>query len=146
VRHDGIIPDGVFADGITSPINGQPLGGMSWQDAYNKGLILPKTALEYYEDLTQWSSGIREYSIFDNSWVALREVSVGYNLPKTLSSKLKVNNLRVNLIGRNLTYIYKDAKGGINPEGLSSNNAAAFAEYGGMPYVRSMGFSVNADF
>ncbi len=122
------------------------LGGMSYQDAYDKGLILPKPAWQYYEDLTQWSSGIREFSVFDNSWVALREVSVGYNLPKSLSSKIKVNNLRVNLIGRNLTYIWKNAKGGINPEGLSSNGPAAFAEYGGLPYIRNLGFSINADF
>lgn len=144
-QNDGIIPDGVFADGITSA-NGTPLGGMSYQDAYQKGLILPKPAWQYYEDLTQWSSGIREFSIFDNSWVALREISVGYNLPKSISSKIKVNNLRVNLIGRNLTYIWKNAKGGINPEGLSSNGPAAFAEYGGLPYIRNVGFSINADF
>jgi iron complex outermembrane receptor protein len=144
-QEDGIIPDGVFADGILSD-NGTPLGGMSYQDAYEKGLIKPKPAWQYYEDLTQWSSGIREFSVFDNSWVALREVSVGYNLPKSLASKIKVNNLRINLIGRNLTYIWKNAKGGINPEGLSSNNAAAFAEYGGLPYVRNLGFSINADF
>ncbi len=144
-RDDGIIPDGVFADGITSA-NGTALGGMSWQEAFDQGLIAPKGALEYYEDLTQWSSGIREFSVFENSWVALREVSVGYNLPKSISSKLKINNLRVNLIGRNLTYIWKNAKGGINPEGLSSNQPAAFAEYGGIPYVRNIGFSVNADF
>lgn len=144
-QDDGIIPDGVFADGITSA-NGTDLGGMSYKDAYDKGLIAPKPAWQYYEDLTQWSSGIREFSVFENSWVALREVSVGYNLPKSISSKLKINNLRVNLIGRNLTYIWKNAKGGINPEGLSSNQPAAFAEYGGIPYVRNLGFSVNADF
>lgn len=144
-QEDGIIPDGVFADGITSS-NGTDLGGMSYKDAYDQGLIAPKPAWQYYEDLTQWSSGIREYSVFENSWVALREISVGYNLPKTISSKLKINNLRVNLIGRNLTYLWKNAKGGINPEGLSSNQAAAFAEYGGIPYVRNIGFSVNADF
>jgi iron complex outermembrane receptor protein len=146
VKHDdGIIPDGVFADGITSA-NGTQLGGMSYKDAYDKGLIDPKPAWQYYEDLTQWSSGIREFSVFDNSWVALREVSLGYTLPKSLSSKLKLNNLRVTFIGRNLAYIWKNAKGGINPEGLSSNGPAAFAEYGGIPYVRNMGFSVNADF
>ncbi|MDQ6843570.1 MAG: SusC/RagA family TonB-linked outer membrane protein [Bacteroidota bacterium] len=144
-QQDGIIPDGVFADGITSA-NGTNLGGMSWKDAYDKGLIAPKPAWQYYEDLTQWSSGIREFSVFDNSWVALREISVGYNLPRSIASKIKVNNLRVTLIGRNLTYIYKNAKGGINPEGLSSNQPAAFAEYGGIPYVRNIGFSVNADF
>jgi iron complex outermembrane recepter protein len=144
-QEDGIIPDGVFADGITSA-NGTNLGGMSWKEAYDKGLVAPKPAWQYYEDLTQWSSGIREFSVFENSWVALREISVGYNLPKSVSSKIKVNNLRVNLIGRNLTYIWKNAKGGINPEGLSSNGPAAFAEYGGLPYIRSMGFSINADF
>jgi len=144
-QEDGIIPDGVFADGITSA-NGTPLGGMSWKEAFDKGLIAPKPAWQYYEDLTQWSSGIREFSVFENSWVALREVSVGYNLPKSLSSKLKVNNLRVTLIGRNLAYIWKNAKDGINPEGLSSNGPAAFAEYGGLPYVRNLGFSINADF
>ncbi len=144
-QEDGIIPDGVFADGITSD-NGTALGGMSWQEAYDKGLIKPKPAWQYYEDLTQWSSGIREFSVFENSWVALREVSVGYNLPKSISNKLKINNLRVTLIGRNLAYIWKNAKGGINPEGLSSNGPAAFAEYGGLPYVRNMGFSINADF
>lgn len=144
-KDDGIIPEGIFQNGVTSP-NGTDLSGMSWQQAYDQGLIKPKPAWQYYEDLTQWSSGIREYSVFDNSWVSLREVSVGYNLPKTLSSKLKVNNLRVNIIGRNLAYIWKNAKGGINPEGLSSNQPAAFAEYGGIPYVRNVGFSVNADF
>lgn len=144
-KDDGIIPEGIFADGITSQ-NGTDLSGMTWKQAYDQGLIKPKPAWEYYEDLTQWSSGIREFSVFDNSWVSLREVSVGYNLPKTLSSKLKVNNLRVNLIGRNIAYIWKNAKGGINPEGLSSNQPAAFAEYGGIPYVRNVGFSVNADF
>lgn len=148
VQHDGIIPDGVFGQGVTANVNGQTidLAGLTWQEAYESGYVKPKPAWQYYEDLTQWSSGIREYSVFDNSWVALREVAIGYNLPKKISSKLKMNNLRVNLIGRNLTYIWKNAKGGINPEGLSSNNAAAFAEYGGLPYVRSLGFSLNANF
>ena len=149
VKHDdGIIPDGVFAQGVTAQVNGQTvdLTGLSWQQAYEKGYITPKPAWQYYEDLTQWSSGIREFSVFENSWVALREITVGYNLPKSLASKLKMNNLRVNLIGRNLTYIWKNAKDGINPEALSSNNAAAFAEYGGLPYIRSLGFSVNANF
>lgn len=145
-RDDGIIPEGVFAQGITSPITGVSIAGMTWKEAFDKGLIKPKPALDYYEDLTQWSSGIREFSVFENSWVALREVSVGYNLPRSISSKMRFNNLRLNLIGRNLTYIWKNAKGGINPEGLSSNNPAAFAEYGGLPYIRNLGVSLNADF
>ena len=145
---DGIIPDGVFADGITATVGGQTidLGGMSWAEAVQKGYMKPKPAWAYYEDLTQWSSGIREYSVFENSFVALREVSIGYNIPNRIIQKAKINNLRISLTGRNLLYLYKTAKDGINPEGIFSNRAGVFAEYGGVPYIRNIGVTVNANF
>jgi iron complex outermembrane receptor protein len=78
--------------------------------------------------------------------VAVREVSLGYNLPKTLVNKVKMSNLRVGITGRNLGYLYTTTKGGVNPESIYSNRAAAFAEYGGYPWVRSLGFNINATF
>ena len=143
-RNDGIIPEGVFADGIK--LNGVDVGGMSYSEAVSKGLILPMKAWEYYEGIGSWGTGIREYSIFENSWVALREVSIGYNLPQRFSSKLKMNNLRVSAVGRNILYLYNSSKDNIHPESIFSSRAGAFAEYGGVPYVRSIGFSVNAGF
>jgi iron complex outermembrane receptor protein len=119
---------------------------MSWAEAVKKGYMKPKPAWAYYEDLTQWSSGIREYSIFENSWVAVREVSLGYTIPSSFVGKVGISNLRVSVIGRNLGYLYKTAKDGINPEGIYTNRQAGFAEYGGWPYVRSLGFTVNANF
>lgn len=147
-RNDGIIPDGVLNDGIKVTVGGQTvdLGGMAYSEAVAKGYLKPLPAYVYYENLTQWSSGIREYSVFENSWVALREVSVGYNLPSSMVRKIKFNSLRVSLTGRNLGYLYKTAKDGINPEGIFTNRAAGFAEYGGWPYVRSLGFNINAGF
>ncbi len=148
-RYDGIIPDGVLNDGITATnSNGQvvDLGGMTYAEAVNQGLLQPIPAYAYYENLSQWASGIREYSVFENSWVAVREVSLGYNLPKTLISKVKMTNLRVGITGRNLGYLYTTTKGGVNPESIYSNRAAAFAEYGGYPWVRSLGFNINATF
>jgi iron complex outermembrane receptor protein len=147
-RHDGIIPDGVLNDGITVNVGGQviDLGGMTYADAVKNGYLKPIPAYAYYENLSQWSSGIREYSIFENSWVAVREVSLGYNLPAAFAKKFKMNTLRVAVTGRNLGYLYKTAKDGINPEGIYTNRAAGFAEYGGWPYVRSLGFNVNATF
>lgn len=141
---DGIIPDGVFADGII--INGTDVGGMSYADAVKQNLVKPIHAYSYYENLSQWSSGIREYSIFENSWVAVREVSIGYNLPAKIISKASLTGLRVAITGRNLGYLYKTAKDGINPEGFYNNNSAGFAEYGGLPYIRSLGFTVKASF
>jgi iron complex outermembrane receptor protein len=145
VSHDdGIIPDGVFADDII--INGTDVGGMTYADAVKQNLVKPVPAYAYYENLSQWSSGIREYSIFENSWVAVREVSIGYNLPAKLIKKANLNGLRVAITGRNLGYLYKTAKDGINPEGFYNNNSAGFAEYGGLPYIRSLGFTVKASF
>ena len=144
VKHDGIIPDGVLNDGLVS--NGVDLGGMTYADAVAQGLLKPIPAYAYYENLSQWSSGIREYSVFENSWVALREVTVGYNIPTKYLQRLKINTLSLNVTGRNLAYLYKTAKDGINPESIFSNRAGAFAEYGGWPLVRSLGFNIKASF
>ncbi len=144
IQHDGIIPDGVLNDGLKA--NGVDLGGMTYADAVKQGLLKPIPAYAYYENLSQWSSGIREYSVFENSWVALREVTVGYNVPSKYLTKLKINTLSLNLTGRNIAYLYKTAKDGINPESIFSNRAGAFAEYGGWPLVRSLGFNIRASF
>lgn len=147
-KNDGIIPDGVLNNGISVNVGGQniDLGGMLYSEAVAKGYLKPVPAYAYYENLTQWSSGIREFSVFENSWVAVREVSLGYNLPSTLTKKIRFSSLRLSVVGRNLGYLYKTAKDGINPEGIFTNRAAGFAEYGGWPYVRSLGFNINATF
>ena len=144
-RNDGIIPEGVLADGYTVKVNDQvvDLGGMPYSEAVSKGYLTPIPAYAYYENLSQWGSGIREYSVFTNSWVSLREVSVGYNIPATALNKIKVQSMRVSLVGRNLIYLYSTAKDGINPEGLYSNRAGEFMEYGGLPFTRNMGVSLS---
>ena len=143
-RNDGIIPKGVIADGTV--VKGVDLGGMTYQAAVDAKLLTPVPAYAYYENLYQWSSGIRAQSIFDNSWVAMRQVSIGYNLPASLVKPMHFTGLRLTLTGRNLFYIWKNAKDGINPEGLYNNQAASFAEGGGLPFIRSMGATLNASF
>jgi iron complex outermembrane recepter protein len=141
---DGIIPKGVFADNTL--IGGTNVGGMTYAAAVSQGIVTPVPAYAYYENLYQWSSGIRAASIFENSWVALRQVSLGYNLPASVLKPLHLNNLRVTLTGRNIIYIWKNAKDGINPEGLYNNQASAFAEGGGLPLIRSYGATLNTSF
>lgn len=150
VRNDGIIPEGVFPDGtkLKNPTTGADVevGGMSYGEAVQQNLILPISARIYYARLTQWSTGIREYSVFENSWVALREVSLGYNIPKRFTDKVGLNNLRLSVVGRNLLYLYTTTPDGINPEGIFSNRSGTFAEYGGLPYTRNIGFTLNTAF
>jgi len=143
-RDDGIIPKGVIADGTI--VNGTDLGGMTYAEAVAGKYLTPIPAYAYYENLTQWATGIREQSIFDNSWVALRQVAIGYSLPASIYKKAHLNGLKFTLTGRNLFYIWKNAKDGVNPEGLYNNQASSFAEGGGLPLIRSMGATLNATF
>lgn len=144
-RNDGIIPDGVLAAGVTATVDGTQvdLGGMTYREAVDKGYLKPIPAYAYYDNLSNWGSGIREYSVFENSWVAVREASISYEVPSSVLNRFKVQSLRVSLVGRNLGYLYRTAKDGINPQGLLSNRAGEFAEYGGLPFSRNIGVSVN---
>ncbi|RYF61083.1 MAG: SusC/RagA family TonB-linked outer membrane protein, partial [Cytophagaceae bacterium] len=148
VRNDGIIPEGVLNTGVTATVDGRTidLAGMTYQEAVDKGYLKPIPAYAYYDNLSNWGAGIREYSVFENSWVAVREASVSYDVPATVLNKVKLQSLRVSVVGRNLGYLYRTAKDGINPQGLLSNRAGEFAEYGGLPFSRNIGVTVNVGF
>ncbi|WP_217605909.1 SusC/RagA family TonB-linked outer membrane protein [Chitinophaga sp. GbtcB8] len=151
-RHDGILPVGVFAPGTVigadASADGQEhdVSGMTVADAYEKKYVKPVAASDYYDRTYGWSSGIRSASMFESSWVSMRELSVSYDLPVGVASRLKMNSLRLSLIGRNLFFLYNSAPDNVNPDNLSSTSSGAFIENGGVPYFRQFGFSVNASF
>jgi len=143
-RNDGIIPEGIFGTGTV--VNGKDISGMTYAEAVKQGIKKPMSALDYYEGIASWGTGIREYSVFDNSWVSLREVSVGYEMPKSITNRLHLQRLRFNVIGRNLTYLFSNTKDHIFPEAIYASRPGAFAETGGGPYQRQIGVSLNAGF
>lgn len=144
VVYDGIIPDGVFDKGVV--INNQDVSGMSYAEAYKQGLVQPLSAYSYYDGLHSWGTGIREATIHECSWIALREISIRYTLPKAWISKAGIQGLSLGLIARNLGYLYNSLPDNIHPEGLPSNRSAEFVERGGSAYTRSFGFNVNVTF
>lgn len=147
-RNDGMIPDGVFAPGTVISKDGQniTLDGMTYQQAYEKGYVSPVTPMQYYGMIGDWGIGIREASVFDASYVALREVSLGYSLPTDMVQRWKLNSLRVSLVGRNLGYLFNNLPDHINPEAVRNNKTSAFSEYGAVPFVRNMGVTVQVGF
>ncbi|MBO9151085.1 SusC/RagA family TonB-linked outer membrane protein [Chitinophaga sp. GCM10012297] len=147
-RNDGIIPEGVFEDGYKITHNGSEvdLGGMSYRDAFDKGYVNPMSPYEYYSMVGDWGIGIREASVFDATYVALREVSLGYTMPSKIAEKIRMNKVRVLLIGRNLGYLYNNLPDHINPESLRNNSTSAFSEYGGTPFVRNMAVTLQLGF
>ncbi len=74
----------MFEDGYKITHNGQEvnLGGMSYSEAYGKGYVKPLSPYQYYSMVGDWGIGIREASVFDATYVALREVSIGYTMPE----------------------------------------------------------------
>lgn len=144
VVNDGMIPDGVFAEGIN--IGGVDVSGMSYQEAYEQGLVNPLSAYKYYANLADWGSGIRNTGIHKCSWIALRELSLRYSLPTKWISKLYVQNVNVGLVCRNVGFLYNSLPDNINPEGLRSNYTSEYYEAGGSALTRNYGFSINVSF
>ncbi len=57
---------------------------------------------------TQYYGQIMEGSMVSKTYAKLREVQIGYDLPKDWLRKIGVKRATVSLVGRNLLYFYKD--------------------------------------
>jgi TonB-linked SusC/RagA family outer membrane protein len=90
--------------------------------------------------------GLHERWLYDASFVKLRELSLGYNIPKKALGKLPVQSLNVSIIGRNL-WLISSKVDGIDPsEVLPGANNLVFEERGGLPGVRSVGARLTIGF
>jgi len=89
----------------------------------------------------------RSNSVFNDSWGKLRELSITYALPKDFVQKSKVfQSMSVSLIGRDLFYLFTTLPDRINPESIVGTGNVQGIQFGGLPGVRSYGFSVKAGF
>ncbi|SFW33586.1 iron complex outermembrane recepter protein [Sinomicrobium oceani] len=139
-------------------------GGLSYTVdgvTYNDGVLLDGVnentgeantqvvdAATYYMNTFNWgdNSWSRKGSIYDNSYIKMREVVLGYNLPGSLAEKLHVQSLRVSLIGRNLFYIWRTLDN-IDPEAPLGNKWwSQGVDVGSTAASRSFGISLNAKF
>jgi len=69
----------------------------------------------------------------DDSWIKIRNISLGYKLPASLLNRVKINSMRV--------------FAQINNAGmLWSNNSFRDSEYGTLYYNRGLVFGVNVGF
>ncbi len=126
--NSGVKFDGVFADGKAN----EDVVSYHWY---------------YLGTFTSWNHlGVpRSASVFQNSWMKLREVALTYQLPSNIVRKTRVfQNLSLSLIGRDLFYIFTTIPKGLNPEGVNGIGNMQGIEYSSMPRIRSFGFTVKA--
>ena len=113
-REGGLVIEGVNADGTPNTTNVSA-------EKYNHALY-----------------GIHEASIFDASFVKLREMKLGFNLPTNLTNPLGVSTVYASLVGRNLWLSAKVPH--IDPETAFNPGNAQGLEFGQFPSARSIGF------
>jgi len=145
VVHDGMIPDGVFQKDSKNK-DGADISGLTYQAAYDQGLVDPLQASTYYDNLYNWTNGIREASIVDISWVAVRELSLQWEVPARWTQSFFVKGASIGFAVRNVGYLYNSLPDNIHPEGLRSNHSAEFQESGGSVYARNYGIKINLNF
>lgn len=146
---DGRIVDGVFQTGqmITQPDGSQvDVGGMSFKEAYDKGLVEPTHTPQFFYRYGSSSTGVADFWVLENSWVSLRQVALSYNFSKQLTQKLHLNGLSLAVIGRDLLYLYQTLPHNFNPASNNSNNTAFSGEMGFLPKTRNINFTLRASF
>jgi TonB-linked SusC/RagA family outer membrane protein len=90
-----------------------------------------------------------EFNVFDGTVYRLREVTLGYSLPKSLVSKLKVSAISLSLSGRNLWFLAPNTPKYVNfdPE-VSAYGSSPIQgiELDAAPTSKRFGFNLNVTF
>ncbi|CAG5009335.1 hypothetical protein DYBT9275_04472 [Dyadobacter sp. CECT 9275] len=154
-------------------------GGLPWpegsveasrrlQDAsLNPGVLSSKDAsgnVVYTENLggpgSKWLDPFSAYryanrpfpskNLYSATYVKLREVSVTYHLPRSIVSRMKLQNISIGVVGNNLFMWTKAGIKGLDPERAFRSNGTGWTQgveyYNVLPYTGSLGFKLNVDF
>jgi TonB-linked SusC/RagA family outer membrane protein len=111
---------------------------------------IPVTAFDSHFSNGWGAYGADEVNIYDGTVIRLREVSLGYSLPKSLLSKTPLGAVIISVSGRNLWWNAPNVLDDLNldPEvlgGTAGTNVQGF-EYGSAPTTRRYGVNLNLTF
>jgi hypothetical protein len=124
-REGGIVGDGVMSDGEGGYV---PNTVVASAEAFNKAA---------------YQSNVAYSSVFDASYIKLREIKFGYTFKNT--PKFPVKDLNVSFVARNVAILSSNVPH-IDPESAFSNGNVQGLEYGQLPSARSLGFSIGCKF
>jgi TonB-linked SusC/RagA family outer membrane protein len=132
VFHDGMLIEGVLANG-----------------EQNTNVI---SQAFYYWNTYNWGGpqySSSRYSLYINeaTYVKLRELSLSYNVPARIASKIGASRLQLSVFGRNLFFFYRTIKD-IDPEVLTAGSrwSQQVNNAGTNPATRSVGFMLRSSF
>jgi TonB-linked SusC/RagA family outer membrane protein len=110
---------------------------------------IPLTTSGVFFSNTIIGGGPDDRGVFDATRVRFREVSLGYTLPKSVTSKLRVNGINISVMGNNLWFrainAPKYARADFDRTAFGANNGAGF-DYLGGPSARRYGVNLKVTF
>jgi hypothetical protein len=132
VYNDGMLMEGVTADG--NPNTNVISQAMYYQRTYNWGG-------------PQYSQARYELYIKENTYLKLRELSLGYQVPTAIAQKLGATSINVSAFGRNLFFFYRNIKD-LDPEVLTGGSrwSQTLTSAGTNPATRTVGLMLRARF
>lgn len=138
---DGIRENGTISKGVTGKVNFNQDGSYTVTDVQENTKKV--TAQQYFKN---YYSGPMAQNVFDADYIKLREITVGYNLPKEFISRFNIKGATISGFARNLATWGLDNKN-FDPEMATtgSGNIQGF-EGGNLPASRTFGFNVKLQF
>jgi TonB-linked SusC/RagA family outer membrane protein len=119
----------------------RPEGGLVFPGVNEDGS--PNTTAQAPRSYWRGIYNVTEPWIYENNWVKLREVALGFDLPQNLVQRtgLPISRARMSIIGRNL-WLWTDVPH-IDPETGRRNNNFQGYEFEQWPTSRSFGINVD---
>lgn len=165
-KHGGLsyyYPGNNNASGVPVQVDPSLGAGPNGETVYHDGVILPGVVAStgekntriipagyYYNQTYNWGTQPEQltyrHSVFDNSYVKLRELTIGYQFPEKLISKLGMTRLSVSVFGRNLFYFYKALKNYDAESSVGTSWASQAVVGGSTTATRNFGVSLRASF
>ncbi|NOZ48058.1 MAG: SusC/RagA family TonB-linked outer membrane protein [Chlorobi bacterium] len=141
------------ADGYDPKSGGMVLDGVVGTDVDGDG---EWTSADTYEENIRrvagndyrvwgWSRNPNAKFVYDATYVKLREVSIGYSIPKSFLEKAFISNATISFIGSNLWILYKDLPHA-DPEASQGAGNIQGWQSGVFPTARNFGFNINLQF
>ena len=165
-EHGGLsyyYPGNNNASGVPVQVDPSLGAGPNGETVYHDGVILPGVVAStgekntriipagyYYNQTYNWGTQPEQltyrHSVFDNSYVKPRELTIGYQFPEKLISKLGMTRLSVSVFGRNLFYFYKALKNYDAESSVGTSWASQAVVGGSTTATRNFGVSLRASF
>ncbi|MDQ2720643.1 MAG: SusC/RagA family TonB-linked outer membrane protein [Bacteroidota bacterium] len=155
--YNGAVPNAVFGAGQKGNTVGNTnvdISGMTFKQAYDKGLVESWYAPAYYDGgfgyngTYDWENGLNyNGAVAKESWIMLREITLAYQLPSSWIKKTHVfQGARLAISARNIGYLYNSLPGKQNPESVQSNDPFNPWITGGVPFARTYSATLNVRF